>query len=100
MIDQSLERELLPKRGCHDIIHNIDASAKLGECHTIMQLSMASKLRISGILLLCGLAVTIVSLIWKAPLGFLVFAAIGVGLTFIGIVFYLFSLVSTHSGTS
>lgn len=55
-----------------------------------------SKLRVSGILLLCGLLVTLVSLIWKAPLSFLMFAGIGGLFVFAGIVLYLYSLVSLH----
>jgi hypothetical protein len=55
---------------------------------------IARNLRVAGILLLCGLLVTILSLIWKAPLSFLIFAGIGCLLVFAGVVFYLFSLLS------
>jgi len=58
---------------------------------------MSRNLRIAGILLLCGLLVTIASLIWKAPLAFLMFAGIGCLLVFLGVVFYLLSLVSLAS---
>jgi hypothetical protein len=61
--------------------------------------SMARNLRIAGILLLCGLLVTIASLIWKAPLSFLMFAGIGGLLVFAGVALYLFSLVSLGSET-
>ncbi len=60
--------------------------------------SIAPKLRIAGILLICGLAVALLSLIWKAPLSFLMFAGIGGLLTLAGILVYLYSLVSP-SGT-
>lgn len=61
--------------------------------------SMARNLRISGILLLCGLLVTIASLIWRAPLSFLMFAGIGGLLILLGVAFYLFSLLSIGSET-
>lgn len=60
--------------------------------------SVARNLRIAGILLLCGLFVTIASLIWKAPLSFLMFAGIGCLFVFVGVVFYLLSLLSLPSG--
>jgi hypothetical protein len=56
--------------------------------------SIARELRFGGILQMLGLAVTVVSLIWKAPLSFLMFAGIGSLLIFAGIVVYLISLVS------
>ena len=59
--------------------------------------SMARNLRIAGILLLCGLLVTIASLIWRAPLSFLMFAGIGGTLVFLGVVLYLLSLLSLSS---
>ena len=57
---------------------------------------MEAKLRIAGTLLLCGLVVTLASLMWKAPLSFLMFAGIGGLFVFAGIVLYLYSLVSAH----
>lgn len=61
--------------------------------------SMARNLRIAGILLLCGLLVTVASLIWRAPLSFLMFAGIGGLLVLLGVAFYLFSLLSIGSET-
>ncbi len=61
--------------------------------------SMERNLRIAGILLLCGLLVTVASLIWKAPLSFLMFAGIGSLLVLLGVAFYLFSLLSIGSET-
>ncbi len=52
------------------------------------------ELRIAGILLILGLALTVVTLIWKAALAFLVFAGIAALLTLAGIAVYLYSLVS------
>ena len=52
------------------------------------------KLRTAGVLMILGLAVTILSLIWKAPLSFILFAGIGGLLTLAGILVYLYSLVS------
>jgi len=54
------------------------------------------KLRIAGLLLLCGLLVAIVTLTWNAPLSFLVFSGIGGPFIFAGIVVYLYSLTSLH----
>jgi len=59
--------------------------------------SMARNLRIAGTLLLLGLLVTIVSLIWKSPLSFLMFAGIGGLLVLLGVALYLFSLASIAS---
>jgi hypothetical protein len=50
-------------------------------------------LRISGILLILGIAVEIISLLWEKPLAFLLFVGIGGALTFVGIVLYLYSLL-------
>jgi hypothetical protein len=50
-------------------------------------------LRISGLLLILGIAVEIVSLLWEKPLTFLLFVGVGGLLTFAGIVLYLYSLV-------
>jgi hypothetical protein len=52
-----------------------------------------SSLRISGVLLILGLAVECASLIWHAPLAFLLFAIVGVTLLLAGILLYLYSLV-------
>ena len=53
------------------------------------------ELRIAGALVIVGLAVIIASLMWKAPLSFLVFAGIGVTLTAVGVLVYLYSIVSS-----
>ncbi len=55
------------------------------------------KLRAAGILMILGLAMTIVSLIWKAPLAFLLFAGISGTLTLAGVVLYLYALVSAST---
>jgi len=60
-------------------------------------ISLSRELRIAGILVILGLAVTILSLIWKAPLSFLMFAGIGGTLTVVGIIVYLYSLVSSDA---
>lgn len=57
--------------------------------------SISRELKIAGILLLAGLLITIVSLIWKAPLAFLLFAGVGGLLMLAGIVVYLFSIVGS-----
>jgi hypothetical protein len=47
--------------------------------------------------MILGLAMTIVSLIWKAPLAFLLFAGISGTLTLAGVVLYLYALVSAST---
>lgn len=56
-----------------------------------MQIEKA--LRISGILLILGIVVEVVSLIWEKPLAFLLFAGVGGSLTLLGILLYLYSLL-------
>ena len=56
-------------------------------------------LRISGLLLILGIAVEIVSLLWEKPLAFLLFVGVGGLLTFVGIVLYLYSLVPPSSSS-
>jgi uncharacterized membrane protein len=60
--------------------------------------SLATKLRIAGVLLICGLGVIVLSLIWKAPLSFLMFVGIGGLFVLAGIASYLYSLVSADPG--
>ena len=51
-------------------------------------------LRVSGVLLILGLGVELISLLWEKPLAFLLFAFIGGALFLAGIFVYLYSLVS------
>jgi hypothetical protein len=53
------------------------------------------RLQISGVLIILGLLVEALCLAWRGPLAFLVFLSLGGLLLFAGIVFFLFSLVST-----
>jgi hypothetical protein len=58
-------------------------------------------LRISGLLLILGIAVEIISLLWEKPLAFLLFVGVGGALTFLGTVLYLYSLLPpTHEAAS
>ncbi len=56
---------------------------------------IARRIRISGIFLLLGLGVEVVSLLWSHPTSFLVFTILGGFFLFLGFVAYLFSLVFT-----
>jgi hypothetical protein len=56
-----------------------------------------SSLRLSGIFLILGLAVELISLLWEKPLAFLLFAFVGGALFFAGIVLFLFSLLSAST---
>jgi hypothetical protein len=61
---------------------------------TTHKTSIARTLRISGTLLILGLAVEAISLLWGKPLAFLLFACVGGVLMLAGILLYLYSLVS------
>jgi len=55
---------------------------------------MASRLRIAGVLIFIGLLIEGLTLTWNNPIAFLVFLGMGGLLIFVGLVFYLISLVS------
>ena len=55
---------------------------------------MERRLRISGVLIILGLMIEAFSLIWVHALSFIVFAALGGLLIGLGILIYLYSLVS------
>lgn len=57
-------------------------------------------LRISGMLLILGLAVELISLLWEKPLAFLLFAFVGGSLILGGVLTYLFSLVRLPGNVS
>jgi hypothetical protein len=61
---------------------------------------MQSRLRLSGIFVLLGLIVDVASLQWAHPTAFLVFAFVGGPLLFLGIVIFLYSLVSVQETES
>jgi hypothetical protein len=52
------------------------------------------RLRIAGIIIIAGLSVALFSLSWSHPTAFLVFIVLGGVLIGVGILFYLYSLVS------
>ncbi len=54
-------------------------------------------LRIAGIFVLLGLLVEVAALRWVHPAAFLVFAFIGIPIAGLGIVIYLYSLVSLRA---
>jgi uncharacterized membrane protein len=51
------------------------------------------RLRVSGVLLVAGLLVELISLLWEKPLAFLLFAFCGGALLIAGMALYLYSLV-------
>ncbi|HEX7959112.1 MAG TPA: hypothetical protein VF493_04310 [Terriglobales bacterium] len=55
---------------------------------------MDRRLRISGVLIILGLLIEAFSLIWVHALSFIVFALVGGALIGLGILLYLYSLVS------
>jgi len=64
------------------------------------EIQIERALRISGILLILGIAIEIISLLWEKPLAFLLFVGIGGALTFVGIVVYLYSLLPSALETA
>lgn len=61
--------------------------------------SMDRRLRISGALVLAGLVIEALALRWSHPTAFLVFALVGIPVQFIGIVIFLYSLVTIRGST-
>jgi Flp pilus assembly protein protease CpaA len=60
--------------------------------------SMVRRLRISGLLVIAGLLVEALCLVWSRPIAFVVLVCIGGALTGMGVLFFLFSLVSSAPG--
>ncbi|MGA8274291.1 MAG: hypothetical protein WB919_22225 [Candidatus Sulfotelmatobacter sp.] len=59
-----------------------------------------ARVRISAVLILAGLLVELLSLRWVQPSAFLVFAMVGFPVVFLGILFFLYSLVSAKADDS
>jgi hypothetical protein len=65
--------------------------------------SMSRRLRISGILVMAGLMVEALCLMWSRPIAFVILACVGGALIGLGVLFFLYSLVSVaphHTETS
>jgi hypothetical protein len=58
------------------------------------KINMERRLRLAGTLIVLGLLIELASLLWSHPLAFIVFIAAGGLLIGVGIVIYLYSLVS------
>ena len=58
------------------------------------EIQIEKRLQIAGTLLIAGLLIEAVCMLWKSPLAFILFAAIGGLLLGVGVVVYLVSLVS------
>ena len=56
--------------------------------------SMSRRLRISGIFVIIGLLVEVLCLVWSKPIAFVLLVCIGGALIGMGILFFLYSLVS------
>jgi predicted membrane channel-forming protein YqfA (hemolysin III family) len=50
--------------------------------------------QVAGVFIVLGLVIEALCLIWPTPIAFVIFVAIGGLLMFVGIVLYLYSLVS------
>jgi hypothetical protein len=61
---------------------------------------MGRRLRIAGILVITGLLVEALCLVWSKPIAFVVLVCIGGALIGLGVLFFLYSLVSgLHQST-
>jgi hypothetical protein len=65
---------------------------------SVSEIGIERALRASGILLILGLAVEVISLVWEKPLAFLLFFGVGGLVTVLGIILYLYSLVTPSTG--
>jgi uncharacterized membrane protein len=63
---------------------------------TVQAIGIGRSLRISGVLLILGLAIELISLFWAKPLSFILFAFVVGALFVAGILLYLYSLVATN----
>lgn len=59
--------------------------------------SLPRRLRLSGLLVSLGLIIEVVTMLWSHPTAFLVFLLLGATLVAAGVLFYLFSIVSSPS---
>jgi predicted membrane channel-forming protein YqfA (hemolysin III family) len=50
--------------------------------------------QVAGVFIVLGLVIEALCLIWSTPIAFVIFVAVGGLLMFVGIVLYLYSLVS------
>jgi hypothetical protein len=64
---------------------------------TSSQAPLEKRLRVAGIIVLLGLLVEVAALRWVHPAAFLVFAFVGIPLASLGILIYLYSLLSFRS---
>ena len=56
--------------------------------------SMSRRLRISGIFVIIGLLVEAICLVWSKPIAFVVLVCIGGALIGVGVLLFLYSLIS------
>jgi len=61
---------------------------------TLQKLGLKGRLQISGLLIIAGLLVELVTLKWSHPTAFLFFLLLGGSLMGAGILFYLYSLLT------
>ena len=61
---------------------------------------LEKRLQIAGTMLILGLFIEALCLLWKAPIAFVIFVAIGGLLLGVGVVVYLLSLVSPPAKSS
>jgi hypothetical protein len=59
--------------------------------------SMERRLRISGITVIIGLLVEALCLVWSKPIAFVVLVCVGGALIGVGVLFFLYSLLSASS---
>jgi hypothetical protein len=62
--------------------------------------SMSRRLRISGTFVIIGLLVEALCLVWSRPIAFVVLVCIGGALIGLGVLFFLYSLVTAPTHTT
>jgi hypothetical protein len=62
--------------------------------------SMSRRLRISGTFVIIGLLVEALCLVWSRPIAFVVLVCIGGALIGLGVLFFLYSLVTAPAHTT
>ena len=62
--------------------------------------SMSRRLRVSGVLMIVGLLVEALCLVWSRPIAFVVLVGVGGALIGVGVLVFLYSLVSGAAHTA
>jgi len=61
---------------------------------------LEKRIRQSGLLIFTGIAILLLSLLWKHPLSFMAFLVVGCPLTLGGVLWYLYALATKEGSES